>query len=102
MLKQMEETETDIINRNITQQTLLRQQEILTKLLEAEKAHREREQDQQRQSQEWLKDITNRLVNPFENYQKKRKNRRTFKNHSSFLNTFYKNKVNEYFQNDGR
>ena len=26
MLKQMEETETDIINRNITQQTLLRQQ----------------------------------------------------------------------------
>ena len=37
----MEETETDIINRNITQQTLLRQQEILSKLLEAEKAHRE-------------------------------------------------------------
>mgnify|MGYP003307003212 CR=1 FL=1 len=72
MLKQMEETETDIINQKITQQTLLRQQEILSKLLEAEKAHREREQEQQRQSQEWLQDITNRLVNPYEEYQKEK------------------------------
>ena len=99
----MEETETDIINRNITQQTLLRQQEILTKLLEAEKAHREREQDQQRQSQEWLKDITNRLVNPFEEYQKeKEKQEELLRTIPPSLTPFYKNKVNEYFQNDGR
>ena len=103
MLKQMEETETDIINRNITQQTLLRQQEILSKLLEAEKAHREREQDQQRQSQEWLKDITNRLVNPFEEYQKeKEKQEELLRTIPPSLTPFYKNKVNEYFQNDGR
>jgi len=103
MLKQMEETETDIINRNITQQTLLRQQEILSKLLEAEKAHREREQDKQRQSQEWLQDITNRLVNPFEEYQKeKEKQEELLRTIPPSLTPFYKNKVNEYFQNDGR
>lgn len=103
MLKQMEETETDIINRNITQQTLLRQQEILSKLLEAEKAHREREQDKQRRSQEWLQDITNRLVNPFEEYQKeKEKQEELLRTIPPSLTPFYKNKVNEYFQNDGR
>ncbi len=103
MLKQMEETETDIINRNITQQTLLRQQEILNKLLEAEKAHREREQDKQRESQEWLQDITNRLINPFEEYQKeKEKQEELLRTIPPSLTPFYKNKVNEYFQNDGR
>ena len=103
MLKQMEETETDIINQKITQQTLLRQQEILSKLLEAEKAHREREQEQQRQSQEWLQDITNRLVNPYEEYQKeKEKQEELLRTIPPSLTPFYKNKVNEYFQNDGR
>ena len=103
MLKQMEETETDIINRNITQQTLLRQQEILSKLLEAEKAYREREQDKQRQSQEWLQNITNRLVDPFEEYQKeKEKQEELLRTIPPSLTPFYKNKVNEYFKNDGR
>ena len=103
MLKQMEETETDIINRNITQQTLLRQQEILSKLLEADKAHREREQDQQRQSQEWLQDITNRLLDPLEEYQKeKKKQEELLRTIPPSLTPFYKNKVNEYFQDDGR
>ena len=102
MLRQMEETETDIINRNITQQTLLRQQEILSKLLEAEKAHREREQDKQRQSEEWLQDITKRIVNPFEEYQKeKEKQEELLRTIPPSLTPFYKNKVNEYFKNDG-
>ena len=103
MLKQMEETETDIINRNITQQTLLRQQEILNKLLEAEKANKEREQDKQRQSQEWLQNIKNRLVNPFEEYQKeKEKQEELLRTIPPSLTPFYKNKVNEFFKNDGR
>lgn len=103
MLKQMEETETDIINRNITQQTLLRQQEILSKLLEAEKAHREREKDKERQSKEWLQDISNRLVNPLEDYQKeKEKQEELLRTVPPALTPFYKNKVNEYFQEDGR
>ena len=102
MLKQMEETETDIINRNITKQTLLRQQEILSKLLETEKAHRERDTHQQRQSSEWLQEITNRIINPFEEYQKeKKKQGELLRTIPPSLTPFYKNKVNEYFQNDG-
>ena len=75
----------------------------VSKILEAEKAHREREQEQQRQSQEWLQDITNRLVNPYEEYQKeKEKQEELLRTIPPSLTPFYKNKVNEYFQNDGR
>ena len=48
----MEQTEIDIVNRQITQETMKRQQDIITKLLESEKAEREREQDEQRKSNE--------------------------------------------------
>jgi hypothetical protein len=50
--KLMEETETDLVNKRITQQTLNRQKEILTRLLESEKAERERELDDKRESKQ--------------------------------------------------
>ncbi len=45
----MDKNETDLVNRRLTRELLLRQQEIMTKLLETEKAVREQEQDNQRQ-----------------------------------------------------
>lgn len=45
MMQDMEKTETDLVNKIITQETLNRQQEILTRLLESEKAEKERELD---------------------------------------------------------
>ena len=53
----MEETEKDIVNKRISDMTLNRQQEILTRLLESEKAEREREKEERRESSE-AKDIT--------------------------------------------
>lgn len=101
MLQQMEQTETDLINKNLTQETLLRQQEILTRLLESEKAHREREKEERRESQEWLQNISKRLVNPFEEYQKEKKRQEELlRTTPPNLTPFYKNKVNEYFQNE--
>ena len=41
ILEDMEENETDIINNRITQETISRQEEILSRLLEAEKSKRE-------------------------------------------------------------
>lgn len=48
LAEEMEKTENDLVNKMITQETLRRQQEILTRLLEAEKAERERELDKKR------------------------------------------------------
>ena len=49
--KLMEQTETDLVNKRLTEQTLLRQQQILTRLLEVEKSARERDQDIKREAQ---------------------------------------------------
>ena len=46
----MNKIETDLVNKRLTNEMLKRQQEILTRLLEHEKAEREREQDEQRQA----------------------------------------------------
>lgn len=49
--EQMEKTEKDLVNKRLSQETLLRQQDILTRLLESEKAQKERDQDEKRESQ---------------------------------------------------
>ncbi|PCJ89403.1 MAG: DUF4175 domain-containing protein [Flavobacteriales bacterium] len=95
--KLMEETETDLVNRRITQETLKRQQEILTRLLESERADREREMDEKRESREAKSE---HLSNPeaiFEYNRKKQQEAELLKTVPPTLNLFYKNKVNEYF-----
>ncbi len=93
----MEKTETDLVNKRITQETMRRQEEILTRLLEAEKAEREREQDEKRQSNE-AKSDEKRNPNSFLEYNLlKQKEAELLKTVPPALNSFYKMKVNEYF-----
>jgi hypothetical protein len=51
MKKMMEQTETDLVNKRLTEETIQRQRQILTRLLEAEKSARERDQDTKREAQ---------------------------------------------------
>ena len=98
LAKQMEETEKDLVNKRLTQETLNRQEEILTRLLESEKAEREREQDEKRQSNEG-QDNLNKNTGQFEEYKKlKMKEVELLKTIPPGLNAFYKNLVNYYFQ----
>ena len=48
--QKMDKNETDLVNRRITSELLLRQKEITTRLLETEKSLREQEQDDKRSS----------------------------------------------------
>ncbi len=59
----MEQTERELLNKQINPETIRRQQEILTRLLESEKAEREREQDEKRESREG-KDVKNGTLPP--------------------------------------
>jgi len=98
LAKQMEETEKDLVNRQISQETLARQEEILTRLLESEKAERERDQDNKRESNEFP-DLITRNPGQFEEYKKlKMKEAELLKTIPTSLNGFYKNLVNSYFQ----
>lgn len=94
----MEETERDIVNRMISEETLKRQQDILTRLLESEKAERERDQDEQRKSEE-AKNLQHRNPSEFEEYKRlKLKEMELLRTVPPSLNSYYKQKVNEYFQ----
>lgn len=94
----MEKNEEDILNKRITQETLRRQEEIMTRMLEYEKAERERELDKKRESQ--VGQNQKRENNQFLEYQRERERQ------SELLETiplnlkpFYRNKVNEYYNN---
>jgi hypothetical protein len=95
--KQMEQTENDLVNRRISEESLKRQQQIQTRLLEAEKGEQEREQDKQRQSQAG-KDMPPGYIKALQNYQQlKVKQTEQLKTVSPELNLYYKQKVKKYF-----
>ena len=99
MSKLMEENETDIVNKRITQKTINRQQEILTRLLESEKAEKEREWDDKRESKEGNNKEENNPELYFDYTQEKQKEVDLIKTTPPSLNSFYKKKVTQYFQN---
>lgn len=97
-INQMEQTETELVNKKITQEALLRQQEIQSRLLEADKADREREQDDKRESKEG-KNFTPNYNLILQEYQKqKAKEVEQIKTVPPALNYFYKSKISEYFK----
>jgi len=97
LAQEMEEIEKDIVNKDIKPETLKRQQDIMIRLLESERAEREREQDKKRESRE-AHDYS--LSNPsefFEYNQRKQREIELLKTMPPALKPYYKNKVNEYF-----
>lgn len=96
--KEMEKTESDLYNRNITQETINRQKEIMTRLLEAEKAARERELDDKRESKQG-EELFDKQNLRFEEYKKaKLKEIELIKTVPPNLDPYYKDKVNQYFK----
>jgi hypothetical protein len=95
--QQMEQTEKDIVNRKITDDALKRQKEIHVRLLEAEKAEQEREQDKQRESHVG-KDMPPGYIKALQDYQQvKEKQIEQIKTVPPALNLYYKQKIKSYF-----
>jgi len=95
--KEMEQTENDIVNRRITDELLKRQQQIQTRMLEAEKAQQQRDQDQKRESNVG-KDMPPGYIKALQDYQKsKEKQTEQIKTVSPALNLYYKQKIKSYF-----
>jgi hypothetical protein len=95
--QQMEQTEKDIVNRKITDDAINRQKEIHTRLLEAEKAEQEREQDKQRESNVG-KDMPPGYIKALQDYQQiKGKQTEQIKTVPPALNLYYKQKIKTYF-----
>lgn len=97
IIKKMESTETDIINNKISRQTLIRQKDIMTRLLKSDKAMRKKEFEKKRLSE---------TANAIKNSQPKKlieiQNNTRYKidfleKIPASLKPFYKSKANEYF-----
>ncbi len=97
----MEQTELDLVNKQITEQTIRRQKEILTRLLESEKSMREQELDEERKG-ETAKDYQKEIPKAFEEYLRlKEKEVELLKTIPPRLYPYYKREVNEYFKRLG-
>ena len=98
MMRQMEQTETDLVNRTITKQTITRQQQIMTRLLEHEKAEMQREREERRESHE-AKDLYSQ-PSPEEMEKYNRQARPAddqLRTVPPTLQPYYRQKVNDYF-----
>ncbi len=98
IIDQMNKVEIDLVNKKLSNETLQRQKEILTRLLEAEKSEREREYDQKRKAE--VASLKERKMPPsLEEYIKKREAEiEMYKTVSPTLKPFYKYLVEEYFK----
>lgn len=97
MLRQMEQTETDLVNKTITRQTLQRQEQIMTRMLEHEKAEMEREKEERRESHEG-QDAVQPSPAQLQQYERLRRQQSSESFHVAPLplTPFYKAKADDY------
>ena len=97
LAKQMEDTEKELVNKKLTQNMIKRQQDILTRLLESEKALRERDEDDKRKA-EAAKETRKAVPPHFEEYiLTKQKQIELLKTVPPSLSPYYKKEVDKYF-----
>jgi hypothetical protein len=97
----MEQTEMDLVNKQITEQTIRRQQDIMTRLLETEKSLREQNMDDERKG-ETAKEYEKEIPRAFEEYLRlKEKEVELLRTVPPKLYPYYKKEVNDYFKRIG-
>jgi hypothetical protein len=94
----MDKIEEDLVNKRLSNEMLLRQQDILTRLLEHEKAERQKEYEEQRKAEQ-ASQYEKRMPPSLEEYIKKREAEiEMYKSVSPSLKPYYKFLVEEYFK----
>ena len=101
LMEDMEKTEQDLVNKRLTEEMMQRQEEIYTRLLKHEKAVREREKEERRESREAKSQDYSNPDNFLEYKRILSKEVELLKTVPPDLKPYYKRKVNEYFYNFG-
>jgi len=98
IIEQMEQNEVDLVNKNIGEELIERQNPLNTRLLDAENAMREDETDDERKGEE-AGNYEKPAPKLFEEYLRaKEKEIELLRTIPPKLNPYYKNEVNEYFK----
>lgn len=97
----MEQQEKDLVNKQITPETLKRMEEIETRMLEHEKAEREQDQDNKREAEQ-AKEVINKIPPAIKEYlEKKAREMELLRTIPADMNPYYKQKVKDYFKKVG-
>ena len=98
IIDQMNKIETDLVNKKLDSEMITRQQDILTRLLEAEKADRQRDQEEKRKAERTAEKVRE-FPPDLEEYLKKREAEiDAYKTVSPALKPYYKFLVEQYYQ----
>ena len=98
IIESMDKIETDLVNKRLTNEMMKRQQDILTRLLEADKADRQRKFEEKRKA-ETASQKERKMPPSLEEYIKKREAEiEMFKTVSPSLRPYYKMLVEEYYK----
>ncbi|WP_158796339.1 hypothetical protein [Pedobacter sp. L105] len=98
LVKDMKSTETDLINKKLEEETMKRQQALSVKLLDADKAEREQQQDSKRESTA-ARDLPPSYPKKLQEFRNKQLSEDDFLQKTPpSLNYYYKNKISDYFK----
>jgi hypothetical protein len=98
LLKKMDETETDLVNKRLNQNVNNRQKDILTRLLESEKALKQQEEDPKRQAETAKAQQVSQPSFVMPDSQNRARQVEALRTVSPAYNLFYKRESNRYLQ----
>ncbi|MBK8471203.1 MAG: DUF4175 family protein [Sphingobacteriales bacterium] len=98
LIKDMEKTEEDLVNKNLTAEMMKRQQEIMNRLLRAAEAERQQEQDNKREAQRAHERPKQTPPEIAEYLKKKQAEIELYKTLPPALKPYYKDLAEKYFK----
>jgi hypothetical protein len=96
--QEMEQIEEELVNKRVNRQLIQRQQKIVTRLLESEKAREEQEEKDERKGETATEYERKQIPNAFEEYiREKEKEIEQLRNVPPNFTPYYKNEINKYY-----
>ena len=97
IIKDMEKLEEDIVNKRITNRTIQRNKDIMSRMLKAENAQQEREKEEKRKSDEYKGPEKSHNIDELRYEENIKKQQDFLRTNPIEYQPFYKQKINEYF-----
>ena len=102
IIKDMERLEEDLVNKRLNRRTMDRNQQILSRMLESEKAQQKREQEEKRKSNEYKGSKFDRSVDELFYKQQLKKNQEFLQENPVRYQPYFQSKINEYYLKKNR
>ena len=102
IIKDMERLEEDLVNKRVNRRTIERNQQILSRMLESEKAQQKREQEEKRKSNEYKGSKFERSIDELFYRQQLKKNQEFLQESPIRYQPYYQSKINEYYLKKNR